>query len=172
MNRDFLLVDGYNIIHSWDDLSELCEVSLESARQKLMDTMSNYQGYKNNITVIVVFDGYLVKGNIGTVMEYNNIYVVFTKEAETADHFIEKTVHSLPKECRVRVATSDGLEQLIILGSGASRMSARELKNEINSVNADIRETFIENKPAKNNLLMDNLDEKTRNWLEQMRRMK
>ena len=134
--------------------------------------MSNYQGYRNHITVIVVFDGYLVKGNIGTVMEYNNIYVVFTKEAETADHFIEKTVHSLPKECRVRVATSDGLEQLIILGSGAARMSARELKNEINSVNADIRETFIENKPAKNNLLMDNLDEKTRNWLEQMRRMK
>ena len=172
MNRDFLLVDGYNIIHSWDDLSELCEVSLESARQKLMDIMSNYQGYRNHITVIVVFDGYLVKGNIGTVMEYNNIYVVFTKEAETADHFIEKTVHSLPKECRVRVATSDGLEQLIILGSGAARMSARELKNEINSVNADIRETFIENKPAKNNLLMDNLDEKTRNWLEQMRRMK
>ena len=172
MNRDFLLVDGYNIIHAWDDLSELCEVSLESARQKLMDIMSNFQGYRNHITVIVVFDGYLVKGNIGTVMEYNNIYVVFTKEAETADHFIEKTVHSLPKECRVRVATSDGLEQLIILGSGAARMSARELKNEINSVNADIRETFIENKPAKNNLLMDNLDEKTRNWLEQMRRMK
>ena len=172
MNRDFLLVDGYNIIHAWDDLSELCEVSLESARQKLMDIMSNFQGYRNHITVIVVFDGYLVKGNIGTVMEYNNIYVVFTKEAETADHFIEKTVHSLPKECRVRVATSDGLEQLIILGSGAARMSARELKNEINSVNADMRETFIENKPAKNNLLMDNLDEKTRNWLEQMRRMK
>ena len=172
MNRDFLLVDGYNIIHAWDDLSELCEVSLESARQKLMDIMSNFQGFRNHITVIVVFDGYLVKGNIGTVMEYNNIYVVFTKEAETADHFIEKTVHSLPKECRVRVATSDGLEQLIILGSGAARMSARELKNEINSVNADIRETFIENKPAKNNLLMDNLDEKTRNWLEQMRRMK
>jgi len=172
LNRDFLLVDGYNIIHAWDDLSELCEVSLESARQKLMDIMSNFQGYRNHITVIVVFDGYLVKGNIGTVMEYNNIYVVFTKEAETADHFIEKTVHSLPKECRVRVATSDGLEQLIILGSGAARMSARELKNEINSVNADMRETFIENKPAKNNLLMDNLDEKTRNWLEQMRRMK
>jgi len=172
LNRDFLLVDGYNIIHAWDDLSELCEVSLESARQKLMDIMSNYQGYRNYITVILVFDGYLVKGNLGTVMEYNNIYVVFTKEAETADHFIEKTVHSLPKECRVRVATSDGLEQLIILGSGASRISARELKNEINGVNVDMRETFIENKPAKNNLLMDNLDEKTRNWLEQMRRMK
>lgn len=172
MNRDFLLVDGYNIIHAWDDLSELCEVSLESARQKLMDIMSNFQGYKSHITVIVVFDGYLVKGNIGTAFEYNNIFVVYTKEAETADHYIEKTVHALPRECRVRVATSDGLEQLIILGNGASRMSARELKNEINSANADMRESFIEVKPPKNNLLMDNLDEKTRNMLEQMRRMK
>jgi predicted RNA-binding protein with PIN domain len=172
LNRDFLLVDGYNIIHAWDDLSQLCEVSLESARQKLMDIMSNYQGYKNHITVIVVFDGYLVKGNVGTAYEYNNIYVVFTKEAETADHYIEKTVHALPKECRVRVATSDGLEQLIILGHGAVRMSARELKNEINMINSHIRQTFIENKPPKSNLLMDNLDEKTRNILEQMRRMK
>ncbi len=172
MNRDFLLVDGYNIIHAWDDLFELCEVSLESARQKLMDIMSNYQGYKSHITVIVVFDGYLVKGNVGTAYEYNNIYVVFTKEAETADHYIEKTVHALPRECKVRVATSDGLEQLIILGHGAVRMSARELKNEVNSINTQIRETFIQNKPPKSNLLMDNLDEKTRNILEQMRRMK
>ena len=172
MKREYLLVDGYNIIHAWDELLDLSQVSLESARHKLMDIMSNYQGFKSNLCVIVVFDGYLVKGNIGTAFEYNNIYVVYTKEAETADHYIEKTVNKMPKECKIRVATSDGLEQLIILGHGAVRMSARELKNEVNSINTQIRETFIQNKPPKSNLLMDNLDEKTRNILEQMRRMK
>ena len=172
MNRDFLLVDGYNIIHAWDDLSDLCNVSLESARQKLMDIMSNYQGYRSHITVIVVFDAYLVKGSAGVIDKYNNIYVVYTKEAETADHYIEKTVHALPKECNVRVATGDGLEQIIILGNGATRMSAKELKSEVKHTNTRMRERFIKNKPPKNNLLMDNLDEKTRDWLEQMRRMK
>lgn len=172
MNRDFLLVDGYNIIHGWTDLQELSKVSLESARNKLLEIMANYQGYKSHITVIVVFDGYLVKGNIGTVFKHNNIYCVFTKEAETADHYIEKTVNGLPRECNVRVATSDALEQLIILGHGAIRMSARELKNEVKSVNTHMREKYIQKKPPKNNLLMDNLDEETREILEQMRRGK
>ena len=95
--REFLLVDGYNIIHAWDELRELVEdVSLESARQRLMDILSNYKGVQK-ATIILVFDGYLVKGNIGTVYEYHNIYVVYTKEAETADHYIERVVTSLPK---------------------------------------------------------------------------
>ena len=170
MNKNFLLVDGYNIIHAWDNLKEMSEVSLESARAKLMEIMSNYQGFKSHITVIVVFDGYLVKGNIGAVYEYDNIFAVYTKEAETADHYIEKTVNSLPRECNVRVATSDGLEQLIILGHGAVRMSAKELKNEVESVNTHMRERYIEGRPPKNNLLMDNLDENTKNILEKMRR--
>jgi len=172
LNRDYLLVDGYNIIHSWQELMDLSEVSLESARQKLMDVLSNYQGFNSHITVIVVFDGYLVKGNLGDAFEYNNIYVVYTKEAETADHYIEKTVNSLPKELRIRVATSDGLEQLIILGNGATRMSARELKLEIEESQSNMREDFINVKPPKGNLLMDNLDENTRNVLEMMRREK
>ncbi len=172
MKREYLLVDGYNIIHAWDELLDLSQVSLESARHKLMDIMSNYQGFKSNLCVIVVFDGYLVKGNIGTAFEYNNIYVVYTKEAETADHYIEKTVNKMPKECKIRVATSDGLEQLIILGNGASRMSARELKLEIKDAEKTMREEFIDNRPPKNNLLMDNLDEHTRNLLEMMRRQK
>ncbi len=172
MKRDFLIVDGYNIIHDWEELKELSKVSLESARNKLLDIMSNYQGYKNHIEVIVVFDGYLVKGNLGSARTYNNIYAVYTKEFETADHYIEKTVNALPRECRIRVATSDRLEQLIILGHGAIRMSARELKIEIESVNSKITEEFIEKKPPKSNLLMDNLDEETRNILEQMRRGK
>ena len=126
MAKEFLLVDGYNIIHAWDELKELAEdVSLESARQRLMDVLSNYKG-TSKATIILVFDGYLVKGNIGTVYEYNNIYVVYTKEAETADHYIERVVTSLPKHYKVRVATGDGLEQLIIYGQGAIRMTARE----------------------------------------------
>lgn len=171
MAKEFLLVDGYNIIHAWDELKELYEVSLESARQKLMDILSNYQGFKK-ITVIVVFDGYLVKGNIGTVYEYNNINVVFTKEAETADHYIERVVNILPKHYKVRVATSDALEQLIILGGGAIRVSARELYNEIKGVETSIREKYINKRPPKNNLLTDNVDEKTREWIEMMRRQK
>ena len=107
MAKEFLLVDGYNIIHAWSELRELVEdVSLESARQRLMDILSNYKGTKQ-ATVILVFDGYLVKGNIGTVYEYNNIFVVYTKEAETADHYIERVVTSMPKHYKVRVATGD-----------------------------------------------------------------
>lgn len=164
-----MLVDGYNMIHAWNDLKAISEYSLESARQKLMDILSNYQGFKK-ITVILVFDGYLVKGNLGTAYEYGNIYIVFTKEAETADHYIERTVHNLPREYRVRVATSDSLEQLIIMGKGATRVSARELKNEISSMERTIREKYIEKRPPKNNLLADNLDKETREWIEKMRR--
>ncbi len=171
MQKEFLLVDGYNIIHSWDNLKEMMEVSLESARQKLLDVMSNYQGYRN-ITIIVVFDGYLVKGNIGTIYEYHNIFVVYTKEAETADHYIERVVNNLPRHYRVRVATSDALEQLIILGRGATRISAKELYNEVQGVEKTIREKFIQKRPPKNNLLADNIDKEALEWIEELRRKK
>ena len=124
MAKEFLLVDGYNMIHAWKELKELVEVSLESARQKLLDILSNYQG-SQKMQIIVVFDGYLVKGNLGTVYQYHNISVVYTKEAETADHFIERTVHRLPRHYKVSVATSDSLEQMIILGQGAERITAQ-----------------------------------------------
>ena len=169
MGRDFLLVDGYNIIHAWEELSDLTQISLDSARQKLLEILSNYQGM-HGITVIVVFDGYLVKGNVGTQYQYKNIYVVFTKEAETADHYIERVVNQLPKEYRVRVATSDGLEQLIILGNGATRISARELKNEVMASEQRLREQYINKRPPKNNMLADHLDSETLAWLEKMRR--
>ena len=172
MAKEFLLVDGYNIIHAWDELKELAEdVSLESARQKLMDVLSNYKG-TSKATIILVFDGYLVKGNIGTVYEYNNIYVVYTKEAETADHYIERVVTSLPKHYKVRVATGDWLEQLIIYGQGAIRMTARELWNEVQAVETELREKFIENRPPKNNILADHLDEESLAWFEALRRQK
>ena len=167
----FLIVDGYNIIHAWPELEELTSVSLESARIKLMDILCNYQGVSGE-TVILVFDGYLVKGSTGSVLEYNSIFVVYTKEAETADHYIERTVCSIPKEYRVKVATNDGLEQAIIMGKGATRITARELKMIIDKEEKEIRKNYTEKRPAKNNMLMDNVDEKTLKWLEMMRRKK
>ncbi len=167
----FLIVDGYNIIHAWPELEDLTSVSLESARVKLMDILCNYQGVSGE-TVILVFDGYLVKGSTGSVIQYNNIYVVYTKEAETADHYIERTVTKIPKEYRVKVATNDGLEQAIIMGKGATRITARELKMIINEEEKNIRKNYTENRPAKNNMLMDNVDDETLAWLEMMRRKK
>jgi predicted RNA-binding protein with PIN domain len=139
MGEEYLLVDGYNIIHAWDDLSQLARVDLDGARRKLMDILSNYQGWRK-CHVILVFDAYKVKGNPGSVEKYHNIHVVYTKEAETADMYIEKTTYDIAKEHRVRVATSDGLEQLIILGHGAARLSARELRFEIDQAQRQIRD--------------------------------
>lgn len=172
MAQAFLLVDGYNIIHAWSELRELMEeVSLESARQRLIEILSNYKGTKST-TIILVFDGYLVKGNIGTVYEYNSIFVVYTKEAETADHYIERVVTSMPKHYKVRVATGDSLEQLIIYGQGAIRMTARELLNEVRTAETEVRERFIQNRPPKNNILADHLDAEALEWLEALRRKK
>lgn len=172
VQEDYLLVDGYNIIHAWDELREIMEdVSLESARVKLMDLLSNYKGVSSAV-IILVFDAYLVKGSPGSVSKYNNIYVVYTKEAETADHYIERVVTALPKHYRVRVATADGLEQLIIYGQGAIRMSARELHREVNRVEQELRERYIEKRPPKNNMLADHLDEEALEWLEALRRKK
>ena len=169
--KTFLIVDGYNIIHAWPELEDLTNVSLESTRIKLMDILCNYQGVSGE-TVILVFDGYLVKGSLGSVMEYNNIFVVYTKEAETADHYIEKTVFNIPKEYRVKVATNDGLEQTIIMGKGAIRITAAELKQMIEHEEKNIRQNYTEKRPAKNNMLIDNVDQKTLEWLEMMRRKK
>lgn len=168
MKEEFLLVDGYNLINAWDELKDLASLSLESARVRLLDILCNYQGFKG-IEVIVVFDGHLVKGNPGTETKYNNIYVVYTKEAFSADNYIERSLNYLPKDYKVRVATSDGLEQIITMGKGAVRVSARELYEEINAAEKTIRKDYIENRPPKNNLLSDYVDEKTRRWIEEMR---
>ena len=135
--KEYLLVDGYNIIFAWEDLNELSKINIESARNKLMDRLSNYQGYKK-MTLILVFDAYKVKGNPGSVMKYHNIYVVYTKEAETADQYIEKTVHEIGRKYQVTVATSDALEQVIILGQGGNRLSAANLLEEVEAVEAEI----------------------------------
>ncbi len=138
---DYLLVDGYNIIHAWDELRALAREDLDGARARLVDRLRNYQGWKR-CRVIVVFDAYKVKGNPGSVERLGDLFVVYTKEAETADMYIEKTTYALAKERRdhrVRVATSDGLEQMIILGHGAVRMPAAELEFEVKQVEEEIR---------------------------------
>lgn len=128
--KEYLLVDGYNIIFSWEELKALAKTNLDAARMKLLDCLCNYQGYHKK-EVIVVFDAYKVKGNPGSVEPYHNIYMVFTKEAETADMYIEKVTHEIGRQHRVTVATSDGLEQVIIMQQGALRMSATDLKKHI-----------------------------------------
>ena len=137
---EYLLVDGYNIIFSWDSLKKISAESLDSARAELIHKLSNYQGMRQ-CKLIIVFDAYKVKNNSGSIEEINqNIHVVYTKEAETADTYIERISHDLSKEHRVRVATSDGAEQIIILGNGAYRMSAEELRQEVLATEAQIQE--------------------------------
>ena len=135
---EYLLVDGYNIIFAWDELSVLAKDSLEAARHKLMDILCNYQGYQK-CNLILVFDAYRVPGSPGSIEQYHNIHVVYTKEAETADMFIEHVTHEIGKGRRVRVATSDGMEQIIILGHGALRVSARMFHEEVQNVEKQIR---------------------------------
>lgn len=138
----YLLVDGYNILFAWEDLNELSKVDLEAARGKLMDIMCNYQGYKQ-VNLILVFDAYKVTGNAGEAFDYHNIRVVFTKEAETADQYIEKLVRDIGKTCDVTVATSDGLEQLMVMGGGAKRLSAGNLRDEVQLMEQEIRDKYL-----------------------------
>ncbi len=139
--EEYLLVDGYNIIFAWDELRSLSEVNIDSARDRLMDICSNYQGYQGG-TLILVFDAYKVKGNPGSVVKYHNIYVVYTKEAETADQYIEKTVHKMAGKAKVTVATSDGLVQMIIWGEGALRLSAQGFREAVEDAGRRMREDF------------------------------
>jgi len=166
--KEYLLVDGYNIIFAWEDLKELAAVNIDGAREKLMDILCNYQGFKKS-TLILVFDAYKVKGNPGSVETYHNIHVVYTKEAETADQYIEKTVHEIGRKYRVTVATSDQLEQVIILGQGGQRMSARELLEDVIEVSHQIRETARQKSSSEKNYLFDHLDEETAARMERIR---
>lgn len=141
--EEYLLVDGYNIIFAWDELRELSKINIDSARDKLIDIMCNYQGF-TGATLILVFDAYKVKNNSGSVVKHNNIYVVYTREAETADQYIEKTVHDIGHKHNVTVATSDRLEQMIIWGGGAMRLSARGLKEAVDAAMGQMRADYLE----------------------------
>lgn len=154
--KEYLLVDGYNIIFSWDKLKELAKENLDAARYKLMDILCNYQGFQKCI-VILVFDAYKVKGGTGSVQDYHNIHVVYTKEAETADQYIEKATHELGRKHRVTVATSDALEQVIILGQGAIRISANDLLMEIARVRDQIRRDYLDRQMSGRSYLGEKL---------------
>ena len=138
---EYLLVDGYNIIYAWDDLKMLADVNIDAARDKLADILCDYQGYKK-CNVILVFDAYRVKNHAETVIPYHNIHIVYTKEAETADHYIAKTASKMEGQCHVTVATSDALVQMIIWGKGAKRMSANGLLEEVSKAKMDMQDVL------------------------------
>ena len=165
---EYLLVDGYNIIFSWEELRELSERDIGAARGKLADILCNYQGYRK-CTLILVYDAYKVEGNPGEVMKYHNIHIVYTKEAETADQYIEKTVRKIAKNADVTVATSDGLEQVIILGQGAHRMSAPGLKEEVEHALRELRGEHLGKRMTLKNYLFDYLDGETAEEMEKVR---
>ena len=166
--ESYLLVDGYNIIFAWEDLHELSEHSMDAARNKLMETLSNYQGYTSQ-RVILVFDAYKVEGFSGEVTRWHNIDVVFTKEAETADQYIEKTAHAIGRKYKVTVATSDGLEQVIIRSQGCLLMSARELREAIERIKVEIRREHLDKNQERGNYLLNYLPKEEAERMEAIR---
>lgn len=166
--EEYLLVDGYNIIFAWDELRELAEVNMDGARGKLMDILCNYQGVRK-CSLILVFDAYKLKGFPGEVQRYHNIYVVYTKEAETADQYIEKVAHEIGRKYEVTVATSDGTEQVIIRGQGCRLLSAKELKEEVDLVRKELREEHMGKAESTKNYLFHYLDAETAEQMEEVR---
>ncbi len=166
--KQYLLVDGYNIIFSWDFLRTIAEENLDAARQKLLDILANFQGF-TGCTLIAVFDAYKVKGGTGSTLKYGNIYVVYTKEAETADQYIEKTTHEIAGKHDVLVATSDGVEQVIVMGAGGRKISAEDFLAEVRSVEEQIHEITEERKLSDRNYLFDALDEELARHMEEVR---
>lgn len=170
MIEEYLVVDGYNVINAWSDIFDLTKEPMEDCRERLLSMLSNYQGYKN-IQVLVVFDAHLVTGGTEKVESYDNLTVVYTKENESADNYIERFVYKMPEKCRVRVATSDFLEQRIILLGGGIRMSSRELKEEVLSV-ARKNKNVPQAHQGKTNTIMSNVSPELLKRLEDMRRGK
>lgn len=168
---DFLLIDGYNIIHDWENLSSLAETSLELARDKLVNMVANYQGFRD-INAIIVFDAHKIRYGHENIIKYGNVTLVYTAEAETADAYIERAIETMTraaKPYRIAVATSDNMEQVIIMAKGAYRLSARDLLEEIETTEAEIRRKITKARPIKTNQLTDNLDPEMAEWLETMR---
>ncbi|MSS64869.1 translation factor GTPase family protein [Velocimicrobium porci] len=164
--EEYLLVDGYNIIFAWEDLKELSKVNIDSARDKLMDILCNYQGIKGS-NLIVVFDAYRVQGHQEEIFDYHNIHVVYTKEAETADQFIEKFAHQNKNKYRVTVATSDCLEQIITRGQGSLLLSARELREEIEKASKELQTEYLDKQIKGRNFLFDSLSADEKQKLEE-----
>jgi predicted RNA-binding protein with PIN domain len=167
--KEYLLVDGYNVIFTWDNLRKLAESSLEDARVKLLDILCDYQGFTQSI-VIAVFDAHHTKGGSGDLEKHLNIHVVYTREAETADNFIERTAAVLSKHDRVRVVTSDYLEQIIVIGHGAFRVSANDFLKEVETLKSQMQPQYAKNSANSRNPLIDRVDRRTAELLERMRR--
>jgi len=158
MQRDYLFIDAYNIIFCWDNLKKIAEHSLEDARKKFLDILSDFQG-SSGYKIIVVFDAHNVAGGIGRVEPYSNLTVIFTKEDETADNYIERCASILARHYKVRVATNDSLQQLLIVSKGAVRITARELYNEVTALKKIRDAEYIGKRPVKRNQLFDNLND-------------
>ena len=166
--QEYLLVDGYNIIFAWEDLKELAKDNIEAARNKLMDILCNYQGFKK-CALILVFDAYKIEGREMEIFKYHNIHVVYTKEAETADQYIEKVVHEIGRKYHVTVATSDGVEQVITLGQGGTLISAREFREEVEIVNRQIQEESEKRRENTRNYLFDHMDQNLAEHMKEVR---
>jgi len=166
--EEYLLVDGYNIIFAWEELGELAKENLHGARTKLMDILCDYQGYKK-CHLILVFDAYRVEGHKAEISEYHNIHVVYTAHAETADQYIEKLAHQMGRKYHVTVATSDGLEQVIIRGQGCMLLSARDLKVEIERQRVHLRDTYMDKPKTERNYLMDHASDEVHEALKDIR---
>ena len=169
MAARYLLVDGYNVIYANKELASLATDNLEIARKKLSDTLCEFKAL-SRYRIILVFDAHLVSGGVGSVENYHSIKIVFTKEAETADHYIESVAYKLGKKNdQITVATSDVLEQIIILGQGAARISAEDLWAEMAAAKEEVRNRYIRNRPIKKNPIESLLDPETARKLEEMR---
>ena len=166
--QEYLLVDGYNVIFAWEELKELAKVSIEAARDKLMDILCNYQGYKKCV-LILVFDAYKVEGYALEIQKYHNIHVVYTKKAETADQYIEKVVHHIGRRYHVTVVTSDGVEQVITMGQGGARISSRDFLEEIEYTKKLIEEDNEKQRSSDRNYLFDHADEEFVRKMEDIR---
>ncbi len=168
LETEYLLVDGYNVIFAWEDLKELAKVNIGGARHKLMDVLCNYQGYRG-CQVILVYDAYQVEGEHLEIMKYHNIHVVYTKEAETADQYIEKVVHEIGRKYHVTVVTSDGVEQVVTLGQGGTLISAREFREDVKIMEQKLREEYLDRHGSSRNYLFDHMDEEMAGHMEDVR---
>jgi len=163
--EEYLLVDGYNIIYAWQELKELADENMDGAKMKLLDALCNYQWFRK-CQVIVVFDAYRVEGHREEVIDYYNIHVVYTREAQTADQYIEKFAHDNKKNYNITVATSDGLQQIIVRGEGCALLSARELKAEIIRANEQMSKEFREMQGNDRNYLSESLSNEVKQHIE------
>lgn len=169
LKDEYLLIDGYNIIFAWEDLKALSEEHLEAARMKLLDILSNYQSIRK-CEIIVVFDAYRVAGRREEISKHHNIHVVFTSEAQTADQYIEKFTHLNREKYKMVVATSDGMQQMIVRGAGSLLLSARELKETIESANHQLMKAYSAKKESANSSLSDILSPEVQRQIDALKK--